>query len=127
MLRGGFSVFALVIAAAGLFGVLSYTVAQRTREIGIRTALGARPLHIVRLVLAQAAMMAAGGLIAGLWSSALASKLVSRLLYGVAPTDPVSFAMVALLVVLVCACACLLPALRAARLDPIDALRDGPA
>jgi len=121
---GGFSVFALVIAAAGLFGVLSYSVAQRTREIGIRTALGAGPRQIVRLVLSQAAAIAAGGLAAGLWLSALAAKLVSRLLYGVTPTDPASFALVTLLIVIVCVCACLLPALRAARLDPLDALRD---
>jgi putative ABC transport system permease protein len=120
---GGFSVFALVIAAAGLFGVLSYSVAQRTREIGIRTALGARPRQIVRLVLGQAAAIAVGGLAAGLWLSALAAKLVSRLLYGVTPTDFLSFGVVTILVVLVCACACVLPALRAARLDPLDALR----
>ena len=122
---GGFSVFALVIAGAGLFGVLSYSVAQRTREIGIRTALGAGPLRIVRLVLGQAAAVAGAGLITGLWLATLGAKLVSRLLYGVTSTDFVSFAVVAIVVVLVCACACLLPALRAARLDPLDALREG--
>jgi hypothetical protein len=119
----GFAVFALLIAGVGLFGVLSYSVALRTREIGVRTALGAQARDIVWLVLRQAAVIALAGMAVGLWISLAASRYVSAFLYGVAPHDAVSFAAVSLLLVLVTVAACIVPARRAARVDPLQALK----
>jgi putative ABC transport system permease protein len=123
MLLGGFAGFALIIAAVGLFGLLSYSVSQRSREIAIRTALGARPAAVIRLVLAQGLAVTIGGLVAGLLASAWLTRLISAQLYGVAPHDPLTFVMVPLALLLCAALACLVPALRAARLDPLRVLK----
>jgi len=122
---GGFSVFAVVIAAVGLFGGLSYAVAQRSREIGVRTALGARPGDIIRLVLRQAVVILAAGLMAGVWLAFAASRSLSAVLYGVTPHDLASFVAVPLGVALVAAIACVVPARRAAKVDPLIVLRSG--
>ena len=119
----GFSAFAVAIAAVGVFGVLSYSVAQRSREIGVRTALGARPSDIVRLVLRQATIVAAAGIGAGLWIAYALSSALSAVLYGVNPHDGATFAAAAVALALVAALACLVPARRAARVDPLDAMR----
>ncbi|PYR62123.1 MAG: hypothetical protein DMF91_07845 [Acidobacteria bacterium] len=118
-----FAVFALVIAGVGLFGVLSYSVAQRSREIGVRTALGATTGDIVRLVLRQAAVATLGGVGIGLWASYAAVRAVSKLLYGVSAHDSVSFIVVPIVLACVAAIACVVPARRAARVDPLRALR----
>jgi predicted permease len=119
----GFAVFALLIAGVGLFGVLSYSVALRTREIGVRTALGAQARDIVWLVLRQAAVIAVIGIVVGLWTSFAASRYVSAFLYGVDPHDAVSFGAVSVLLVVVTVVACIVPARRAASVDPLQALR----
>ena len=120
---GGFALLALAIAAVGLFGVLSYGVAQRTREIGVRTALGARTIDVVALILTQGMVLTAAGLVIGLGSAALAARWLSTVLYGVSPYDPATFLSVAAALAAVAAIACAAPARRAARIDPLKALR----
>jgi predicted permease len=119
----GFAGFAVVIAGVGLFGVLSYSVAQRAREIGVRTALGARPADIVGLVLRQVAVVAAAGIAAGLWAAFAASQSIASVLYGVAPHDPLSFFVVPAVLMVATAIAAIVPARRAARVDPLKVLR----
>ncbi len=123
VLLGGFAAFALAVAAVGLFGVLSYGVQLRTREIGVRTALGATPSAIAGLVLRQALGVTTSGLVVGLAASAALARYVSRLLYGVSPYDLASFVGVPLLILAVAVLACLVPARRAARVDPVRVLR----
>jgi len=125
VLLGGFATFALAIAGVGLFGVLSYTVAQRTREIGVRAALGASPGRIVRLVVGQGLRIAAAGLAVGLVTSFWLARTVATFLYGVAPHDAVSFVGVPAGLLAVAALACAVPARRAARIDPQRVLRGG--
>jgi predicted permease len=124
ILLDGLAGLALIVAAVGLFGVLAYTVGQRSREIGIRTALGARPSDIVRLVVRQGLLMACAGLVAGLVVSAAFAKSLSTLLYGVGAYDPLSYVLVPAILITVAALACFVPARRAARLDPLRALRE---
>jgi predicted permease len=120
---GGFAFFALVIAAVGLFGVLSYSVAQRSREIGVRAALGAQRRDLIGLVLRQGAAVTAAGLAAGLAGAFVLSRSLSRLLYGVSPADPVTFLAVPAILFVVAAIACFIPARRAASVDPLLVLR----
>jgi putative ABC transport system permease protein len=122
-LVGGFAAFALLVAAVGLFGVLSYTVAQRSREFAVRTALGARQLDIGRLVLGQGLAVTGAGLVAGLLGSIVLTRWLGALLYGVTVHDPMTFLIVPIALIFVAAVASLAPALRAARLDPLRALR----
>jgi putative ABC transport system permease protein len=123
ILLGAFAAFALVVAAVGLFGVLSYAVAQRTRELGLRAALGARPLDIVRLVLRQGLAMTGAGLAAGLLLSMALTRSIATLLYGITPYDRTTYLGVPIILLIVAAAACAAPACRAARLDPLRALR----
>ncbi len=123
VLLGGFAFFALAIAGVGLFGVLSYTVSLRSREIGVRASLGATPWDIAALVLRQALIVTAGGLAVGLILSAALGRYLSRLLYGVTAWDPVSFVAVPALLSIVALVACIVPARRAARVDPVRVLR----
>ena len=123
LLLSGFATFALAIAGVGLFGVLSYGVAQRVREIGVRTALGATTRDIVALVLKQALAITIAGIAAGVWASFALVRYLSTLLYGVTPHDAPSFVGVPLVIALVAALACVVPARRAARVDPLRALR----
>ncbi len=125
MLLGGFGLFALAIAGAGLFGVLSYSVAQRAREIGVRTALGARPRDIVRLVVGQALAMTAGGLVVGLAAAFALVRYLSTFLFGVSAHDPASFLAVPIVLAIVAIVAAAAPARRAARVDPQRVLRAG--
>ena len=114
---------ALLLATVGVYGVISYSVAQRTRELGIRIALGARRAHLVRLVLGQGLGLAGVGVAVGVVAALAATRLLSSLLFGVSPTDPATFAAIALLLLAVAAAASLVPARRAARADPMAALR----
>jgi putative ABC transport system permease protein len=123
VLLGGFAGFAVLIAAVGLFGVMSYMAAQRTREIGIRTALGARPRDILRLVTTEAVMISFAGLFIGLIAAFLLAKSLAPLLYGVSVHDTTSFVAVPIVLIVVVAIAGAIPARRATRLNPLVALR----
>jgi putative ABC transport system permease protein len=123
VLLGLFALMALGLAAVGVHGVLSYGVARRTREIGVRLALGARPGRLRRTVLAEGLRLAAGGLLVGMAGAFALSRLLRLLLFGVTPTDPATFAGVAAVLLLVAALASYLPARRATRIDPCEALR----
>ncbi|PYT77184.1 MAG: ABC transporter permease [Acidobacteria bacterium] len=118
-----FAVLSLLLASVGLFGVLSYIVAQRTPEIGIRLALGAQRGQLLRLTLVDGLKPAVAGLVLGLAGAAVATRMLSSLLYGVQPLDATVFAGVPILLLAVVGIACLLPAWRASRVDPVIALR----
>jgi putative ABC transport system permease protein len=122
-LLGGFAGIALLLAALGIYAVLSFTVAQRTQEIGLRLALGAQPLQVLSTVMAQGLKLYFLGLAIGLAAALMLSRLMTRLLFGVAAADPLSYACVILLMAAVTLLACYLPARRAMRFDPIAALR----
>jgi putative ABC transport system permease protein len=119
----GFGVLALFLAAVGLYGVLAYSVAQRSAEIGIRMALGSGAAAVFRLVLGQGARLLAAGLTLGIAASLLLSLLVRSMLYGVQPTDPVVYSAVLAVLGVTALVACLMPARRAMRVEPMMALR----
>jgi predicted permease len=123
ILMSAFSVVAVALTAAGLVGVLAQVVARRTREIGVRMALGARPADVLRLIGSQGLAMTLAGALAGLGTALWLSRGLRALLFGIAPTDPVSFAAVAVFLVLVGAVASWIPARSATRIDPAVALR----
>ena len=122
-LLGVFALSALTLAAVGIYGVLSYVVSQRTREIGIRMAIGARPSEVLRLVLGRGFALALAGVAVGLAVALAASRVMASLLYQVQPRDPATFIGVPVVLVIVALIASLVPALRATRVDPIVALR----
>jgi putative ABC transport system permease protein len=123
LLLGLFGALALLLASVGIYGVVSYGVGQRRREIGIRTALGASPGDVLRLVFRQALRLAAGGMAIGIAAALLLTRFLSSLLFGVGPTDLVTFGSVAILVTGVVALACARPARRAMAVDPATVLR----
>ena len=118
-----FAGFALFLSAIGIYGVLAYAVTQQRHEIGIRMALGARPCHVLRVVLAWGTRLACLGAVCGIVAALALTRLMKDLLYGVGATDPLTFAGVTLLLLFVAALASLIAARRAARVDPIIALR----
>jgi putative ABC transport system permease protein len=119
----GFALLALALGAVGVYGVMAHLVTQRTREIGIRIALGAVPREILRLVLSQGVGLAVVGIAVGLLGALAASRLLTRLLFETEPTDLATFAGTAAALALVAVAASLVPAVRAVRIDPVDALR----
>ncbi|MGH9344616.1 MAG: FtsX-like permease family protein, partial [Terriglobia bacterium] len=123
LLLGSFAALALVLAGIGLYGVMSYVVAQRTREIGIRMALGAEQSGMLRLILFQGARLTLAGLLIGTAAAFALTRSLSSLLFGVHPFDPLTYLCVAILLALVALAACYIPARRATRVDPILALR----
>jgi putative ABC transport system permease protein len=119
-----FSLVALLLAATGIYGILANSVAERTREIGVRAALGASRADLLALVLRQGMVMTAFGVALGLGASALATRALASLLFGVSHLDLLTYASVAAVLLAVAAIACLVPARRAAMLDPMEALRN---
>jgi predicted permease len=122
-LIAAFAGFALVIAAVGLLGVLSYTVAQRARELAVRSALGARPAQLVGLVLRQGLVIAAAGIVLGLVAASALVQLIATMLHGVTTRDPVTYVGVPVILLVVALVACAVPAVRAARVDPLGVLK----
>ena len=118
-----FSILALTLAALGLYGVIAYSVVQRTQEIGIRMAIGARRSDVLGMILGGGVKLVAGGIVVGLAGSLALSRLLQNQLYGVSAQDPATFVVIALLLLAVAALACVIPALRATRVDPMIALR----
>jgi putative ABC transport system permease protein len=123
LLLGIFAGVALVLAAVGLYGVMSYSVSWRTQEIGIRMALGANRTDVLRMVVRQGMTMTAIGLALGLAGVFALSRVMVGLLYGVSPTDPLTYTGVSIVLLVVALLACLIPARRATRVEPIVALR----
>jgi putative ABC transport system permease protein len=123
LLLATFSGIALFLAAIGIYGVMAYSVAQRTQEIGVRMALGAQPLHVLRLIFGQSLMMLLIGTVIGLAGAFALTRLMSTLLFGVTATDPLTYVSVVGILTFVALLACYIPARRAAKVDPLIALR----
>ncbi len=124
ILLTGFAVFAFVLAIVGLYGVISYSVAQRTQEMGVRMALGAVPSDLLRLVLRQGALLAVSGIIVGIVASLLLTRLMAHVVYEIRTTDPLTFSLVPLVILAFALLASYVPARRATQVDVVEALRD---
>jgi len=122
-LFGAFATIALIMASVGLYGVISYTTAQRTQEIGIRVALGAQRLQILKLILGQGIGLVAVGIVIGIIGSIGTTRFLESLLYGVTARDMISYLSVSALLAVVALVACYIPARRAMKVDPMTALR----
>ena len=118
-----FAGVSLLLSMIGVYGVMSYTVAQHTREIGIRIALGAQPRAILKLIMGRGFVLVSIGVAVGILASLGLTRFIESMLFGVRPTDPLTFAMIVVLLVFIALLACLIPALRAMHVDPIVVLR----
>jgi putative ABC transport system permease protein len=123
ILLGVFAALALILSSVGIYGVISYLVGQRTHEIGVRIALGARRWDVLNLILSQGAKLTVIGIVLGVGASLGLTKLMARMLYGVSASDPLTFIGVGILLSLVVLAACYIPTRRAMRVDPMVALR----
>jgi len=123
-LLGVFATVALLLAAIGIYGVMAYSFSQRTHEVGIRIALGAQRLDILRMALAEGARLIVIGLASGIVGAAIVTRLFRSMLFGVEPADPITFVSVAGILAVVALFACYIPAQRATRVDPLVALRE---
>jgi putative ABC transport system permease protein len=122
-LLSAFAFVALLLATVGIYGVISYSVTQRTKEIGIRLALGAETGDVLKLILKQGLLLVLTGIALGLTAALVLTRWLEKLLFGVSPTDTLTFVAVSLILAVVGLAACLVPARRAARVDPMVALR----
>jgi putative ABC transport system permease protein len=123
LMLGLFAALALVLACVGLYGVISYSVVQRTHEIGVRMALGAQPVDVLRLVIRQGMFLTFTGLAIGIVAGTFVTRVLTDMLFGVTPRDPLTFVGVPVLLLVVAFLACFIPARRATRIDPLVALR----
>jgi putative ABC transport system permease protein len=123
ILLGVFALVALILASVGLFGVISYAVSQRTHEIGIRMALGAQPLDVLKVIIKQGMSLVLTGVVIGLMAAFGLTRLMKTLLFGISETDTTTFVIIPLLLVSVAMLACYIPARRATKVDPLIALR----
>ena len=123
MLLGGFAAVALALAVIGIYGVVSFAVSERTRELGLRIALGAEPGDVFRMVLRQGLALSLAAIAIGTAAALLLGRVMERLLFGVEARDPLTFATVAAILLVAAFAACALPARRATRVDPMTALR----
>jgi putative ABC transport system permease protein len=123
LLLGVFAVLALVLAAVGIYGVMSYSVVQRTREIGIRMALGAQRRDVLKMTVGQGLKLVGIGVAIGLAAAVILTRVMSTLLFGVSATDPTTFVSISVVLIAVAVLASYIPALRATRIDPMLALR----
>jgi ABC-type antimicrobial peptide transport system permease subunit len=124
LLLSSFAIMALLLAAIGLYGVLAYMVAQRSNEMGLRMALGAQRADVLTLILKRGLTLAGVGLLVGLAASAILTRYVSSLLYGVRTFDPLTYIAVSTLLIVIALLASTAPALQASRVDPIKTLRE---
>jgi ABC-type antimicrobial peptide transport system permease subunit len=124
ILLGVFAALALVLACIGVYGVLAYSVEQRTREIGIRVAIGASPSEVTRMILGKGLRLGLLGLAAGIGLAVVLGRLLQTLLYGANSLSPVVYAVTSAALLLIAVAACIIPAQRAARVDPVVALRN---
>ena len=123
LLFSGFAVLALVLASVGIYGIVSYSVSQRTREIGIRMALGARGVDVLRMVLKNGITLVVAGVAIGVAGALALTRFLTTMLFGVTPTDTTTFVVVSLTLAAVALIACLVPARRATKVNPLEALR----
>src|SRR5262249_45310967 len=121
-LLGAFSVLAIGLAAIGLYGVIAYSVTQRTREIGVRMAIGAQRSNVIRLIVGEGMRMAVAGIGLGVVAALLATRVLNSLLFGVTARDPATFLVNAAILTIITVLACAIPAWKAARVDPMEAL-----